>query len=131
MVGHQSARSRSADHAWLITGPLALVTVVAVTVLWIHDDDWYLKWPQGLLLFVAYIAAYVGVLNFTIRRSVFNVVLTDIPFLLAFHFLPPVMVILMVSAACAIVQIRTVSVPVKRWFNVAKSAASVTVALLV
>jgi diguanylate cyclase (GGDEF)-like protein len=82
------------------------------------------------LLFVAFMTAFVNVFNFIIRRSVFRVFLTDIPLLLAFYFLPPTMVIFMVGTASMIIQLRTAAVPTKRWFNVAKSSASVSAALL-
>lgn len=131
MVGRQPPQGRSAGYAWLITAPLALLTAFAIVIMWVNDRNWYEPWPQGLLLFASFIAAYVGVLNFTVRRSVFNVVLTDIPLLLAFHYLTPVMVIFMVGAASAIVQWRLAPMPAKACFNVAKSAASATAALLV
>jgi diguanylate cyclase (GGDEF)-like protein len=130
MAGRGRAQGRSAEYAWLITGPLAFLTVVAVVIFWINDPRWYTAWPQGLLLFGAFLIAFIGVFTFTIRRSVFNVFLTDIPLLLAFYFLPPTMVIVMVGAASMIMQGRVAASPTKRWFNVAKSSASVTAALL-
>ena len=130
MVGRPRTHGRSAEYAWLVTGPLAFFSVVTVIVQWVAEPRWYADWPQGLLLFVAYLMAYIGVFNFTIRRNVFNIFLTDIPLLLAFYFLPATMVILMVGVASLIVQSRKGAVPTKRWFNVAKSSASVTAALL-
>src|SRR3954447_21988929 len=121
MVGRQPTRGRSAAYAWLITGPLALVSVVVLVVLWLRDPQWYEAWPLGLPLFVANVAAYVGVFNFTIRQSVFMVSLTDIPLLLAFHHLPPVMVVAMNGATMMVGQLRVVTLPVKRWFNIVKS----------
>jgi diguanylate cyclase (GGDEF)-like protein len=131
MVGRPGARGRSAEYAWLITGPLALFTLGALAVLWVRDTDWYREWPEGLLLFGALLIAYTAVFNFRIRRSVFLVTLTDIPLLLAFYYLPPTMVILMVVVASMIMQVRSSPMPTKRWFNVAKSSASCTAAVLV
>src|SRR3954454_22772970 len=107
MAGRVSTGGRSADYAWLITGPLALFTTVAAVVFWVDDPRWYPAWPQGILLFVAFLIAFTGVFNFTIRRSVFNIFLTDIPLLLAFYFLPATMVIFMVGLASMIMQLRT------------------------
>src|SRR4051812_32375843 len=126
------ARSRSAEYAWLITGPLAVFAIVALAAFWANDPRWYEGWPLGLVLLAADLIAYIGVFLFTIRRSVFNVFLTDIPLLLAFYYLSPTMVILMVGVASMIVQLlRPDAVATKRWFNVTKSTASVTAALLV
>ncbi|GIE96145.1 bifunctional diguanylate cyclase/phosphodiesterase [Paractinoplanes rishiriensis] len=113
----------------MVTGPLAIVTIVATTIFWINDTDWYKAWPQGLLLLCAFLIAFVGVFNFTIKRNIFTVFLTDIPLLLAFYFLPPTMVILMVGVASLLIQFRTAAVT-KRWFNVAKSSAAVTFACI-
>jgi len=131
MVGRPVTGARSAEYAWLITGPLALFTLIALVVFWVRDTSWYEAWPQGLLLFGALLIAYTIVFNFRIRRSLFFVTLVDIPLVLAFYYLPPTMVILMVSIASVIMQFRISPVPIKRWFNVAKSAASCTAALLV
>jgi GAF domain-containing protein len=126
----RGTRGRSAEYAWLITGPLAIFTLIAFTVFWVKDPHWFKAWPQGLLLFGVFMVAFIGVFHFTIRRNVFSVFLTDIPLLLAFYYLPPTMVILMVSVASLIVQLRTKTTAAKRWFNLAKSAAGVTAAVL-
>ena len=129
MVG-RAARGRSAEYAWLITGPLAAVSVVAFIVFWVEDPHWYRAWPQGLFLFGAFLIAYFGVFNFTIRRNVFSITLTDIPLLLAFYYLPPIMVMLMVATAGMVMQLRTATPSTKRWFNLAKSSVGVTTAAL-
>jgi diguanylate cyclase (GGDEF)-like protein len=131
MVGRPRARRRSAQYAWLITNPLALFAAICVAVFWVHTPRWYDAWQPGLILLVTFVVAYIGVFNFTIRRSGFNVFITDIPLVLALFYLPPVMAICVVTVATVISQLRLAQVNTKMWFNVAKSAAAVSAALLV
>ncbi len=130
MAGRARTGNRPAEYAWLITGPLALYAIIAVILFWVRDPQWFRAWPEGLLLFGACLIAYIGVFNFTIRRSVFTVYLTEIPLLLALFFLPPTMVIIVVSAAGLVIQLRNPTAPTKRWFNLAKSAAAATTGVL-
>jgi len=125
MVG-RAPQGRSAEYAWLITGPLAIFTIIAFVIFWIVDPHWYRDWLLGLVLFGAYLVAFVGVFRLQSRRSTLNIYLTEIPLLLAFYYLPPIMVIVMVGAASMIMQFRTAAVPTKRWFNLAKSTAAAT-----
>src|SRR4051794_39871829 len=131
MVRGPRARRRSAHYAWLITNPLALFALVCAGVFWYQQQDWYKSWAAGLILLPTFLVAYIGVFNFTIRRSGFNVFITDIPLVLALYYLPPVMVILVVTVATVISQLRLVQMNTKTWFNVAKSAAAVSAACLV
>src|SRR4051812_6653063 len=130
MAGRPRARGRSADYAWLVTGPLAVFSIVASAIFWFQDRNWYASWLLGLLLLVAYLTAYVNVFDFVIRSSVFRIFLTDIPLLLMFYYLPPTMVIFMVGVSGLIIQLRSSAVPPKLWFNVAKSSAAVTAAVI-
>ena len=129
MVG-RAAPGRSAEYAWLITGPLAFFTIIAFVAFWVAGPGWYEAWPQGLALFVAFLLAFIGVLTLQIRRSTITIYLTEIPLVLAFYYLPPTMVIVMAGLASIIVQFRTAAVPTKRWFNLAKTTAGVTAGLI-
>ena len=133
MVGRPRSGRRSARYAWLITNPLAVFAIVCTIAFWIKDPEWYRPWLGGLVALAGIIVAYIGVVNVVIRRSTFSVYITEVPFLLALYYLPPVMVILLIALAVTIVQFarRAEIVPSKLWFNVAKTAASVAAAELV
>ena len=122
---------RSSQYAWLITGPLALIAVVATVLFWVADSDWYKAWPGGLVALVMLSIANVGVLHVVIRRQTLTVVVIEVPLLLALYFLPPVMVILVCVLAGLLTQVRSHVGSIKLWFNVAKAAAATSAALAV
>jgi diguanylate cyclase (GGDEF)-like protein len=122
---------RSAQYAWLVTGPLAVFALICVAVFWANRPDWYESWRGGLITMAGLMIAYVGVVNVVVRRQTFTVVATELPLVLALYYLPPVMVILAATTAPLITGVRSGIEPTKMWFNVAKSAASVSATLLV
>ncbi|MGX6602874.1 putative bifunctional diguanylate cyclase/phosphodiesterase [Micromonosporaceae bacterium Da 78-11] len=131
MAGPSRSRRRSAQYAWLFTYPLALFAVACTVAFWLGDPHWYREWPGGLLALAVYGGAYAGVFNVVIRRSTFNVTAAELPLVLVLFYLPKVMVLCVVVTAVTIMQLRSSVVPTKMWFNVAKSAASISAALLV
>ncbi|MEU4421255.1 bifunctional diguanylate cyclase/phosphodiesterase [Actinoplanes sp. NPDC024001] len=131
MAGRPPARRRSADYAWLITGPLALLAVVCTVALWRVEPDWYESWPLGILILALYVVAQLATFNIVIRRSAFEVSVTEVPLVLAIFYLPPVMTMLVVTGALLARQLSSSIPPVKLWFNVAEVAASIGVSLLV
>jgi diguanylate cyclase (GGDEF)-like protein len=131
MSGRRPSPRRSSEYAWLITGPLALVSVVCLTAFWIQDPQWYDSWLKGLAAVAALIAAHFAVLNVVVRRQSISIAVTEIPMVLALYFLPPPMVILAVTVAAGASLLRTRIGMTKLWFNVAKSAAGACAALLV
>ncbi|GIM98006.1 putative bifunctional diguanylate cyclase/phosphodiesterase [Paractinoplanes toevensis] len=131
MAGRPAARRRSAQYAWLVTDPLAIFALVCLISFWVVYPRWYTAWPAGLVALALYIVADIGVLNFVIGRSVFKVVVTEVPFVLALYFLPPPMVIVVGTLALTIGQLRASMPATKMWFNVAKAGASASMALLV
>lgn len=131
MAGRSRSPRRSAQYAWLVTNPLALFALISVVVYWVREPDWFDSWRGGLIALVGLIVAYVGVINVVVRRQTFTLVATELPLVLAFFYLPPVMVIFAATAASLITQVRSGMVATKLCFNVAKSAASISAALLV
>ncbi len=133
MVVRQRARRRSAQYAWLITGPLALFAITCAGLFWAADPRWYEYWLEGLVALGGVCLAYVGVFNVVIRRSTYSIIVTEVPATLALYYLPPTMVICAVAGATLISQLlrSTVIMPSKLWFNVAKGAASFSAASLV
>jgi diguanylate cyclase (GGDEF)-like protein len=129
----RQAPRRSSQYAWLITNPLALIAIISIAVFWTRDPDWYRSWPWGLLVLVALFVANVQTFNVVIRRQGFYVVVTEIPTVLAIYFLPPVMVIVVsIAAICfAQIQMRSWRDLTKLAFNIAKSAAATSLALVV
>jgi diguanylate cyclase (GGDEF)-like protein len=127
------SRRRTAQHAWLITVPLALFAAACAAAFWVADPFWYRSWIGGLVGLVGIVVANIGVFNVVIRRTTFSVFITEAPLVLAFFYLPPVMVLLVVAGAQVIAQLLRSDVVVapKLWFNVAKTAASVSAGLLV
>ncbi|MEV6299253.1 bifunctional diguanylate cyclase/phosphodiesterase [Actinoplanes sp. NPDC051861] len=131
MAGRSRTRRRSADYAWLITGPLALLAVACAVAFWRDDETWYKAWPAGLLILAVYVVAQLVTFNIVIRRGAFEVTVTEVPLILALYYLPPVMTVVVVTGGVLLLQLWTRLPPVKMWFNVAKSAASICVSLLV
>ncbi|MEH1054525.1 bifunctional diguanylate cyclase/phosphodiesterase [Micromonospora sp. CPCC 206171] len=128
--GRPSPR-RTTDQAWLITGPLALLATLCSVVLALVAEP-----PPGNLaiaavLFVAMAAAAIQALQIVIRRQALEVIVTEIPLVLAFYFLPPLTVVLIAALAALIGQLRRRLSPPKVWFNVAKAAAAASLAGLV
>ena len=131
-MGRPRAVRRSARYAWLITNPLALFALICTAVFWVQQPEWYRWWLGGLLALAGIIVAYIGVVNVVIRRSTFSVYITEVPFLLALYYLPPVLVVLVMTLAALIVKLaRADLVPSKLWFNVAKTSAGAAAAGLV
>ncbi|GAA4571240.1 EAL domain-containing protein [Micromonospora coerulea] len=122
---------RTTDSAWLITGPLALITVVGLIILSLASPPTVGDALAAPILLFALVAAGTQVLQFIVLRQGLSVTLTEIPLVLAFHYLQPVTVVLVAALAALIGQMRRRLTPTKVWFNVAKAGAAATVASLV
>ncbi|MEV6844816.1 EAL domain-containing protein [Actinoplanes sp. NPDC051411] len=131
MAGRSRPSRRSAQYAWLVTTPLALCSFLCITVFWYQQPHWYESWRGGLIALIGLMIAYVGVINVVVRRQTFTLVATELPLVLVLYYLPPVMAILVATLAPLITQGRSGYELTKIWFNVAKSAASVSAALIV
>ncbi|GAA0515793.1 bifunctional diguanylate cyclase/phosphodiesterase [Paractinoplanes deccanensis] len=117
----------------MITNPLALFALICAIAFWIQDPDWYEEWPGALVALAGIIVAYIGVINVVIRRNTMSFYITEVPFLLALYYLPPVTVIVVMTLAALVAKLTrgAVLVPSKFWFNVAKSSAGAAAAVLV
>ncbi|SNY52009.1 putative bifunctional diguanylate cyclase/phosphodiesterase [Paractinoplanes atraurantiacus] len=133
MVGRPRPRRRSGRYAWLITNPLALFAFLCAVAFWLQDPDWYKQWLGALVALVCIIVSYIGVINVVIRRNTISFYITEVPFLLALFYLPPVAVIVVMTLAALVAKLTrgAVLVPSKFWFNVAKSSAGAAAAVLV
>jgi diguanylate cyclase (GGDEF)-like protein len=131
MAGPQSPPRRSSDHAWLITGPLALFAICCSTVLGLTTDKPFGEWALAAFLLAAMVAAGIQVLQFVVRRQALAVTITEIPLVLALYYLPPLTTVLVAALAALISQLRRRLSPAKVWFNVAKAAAAISLAGLV
>jgi diguanylate cyclase (GGDEF)-like protein len=135
MVRRQPPPRRSDEYAWLITGPLALLAVIWSTALAIATEPLFGVWPLAgfLLVLMTLVMVVVEIpgLRFVIRRQSFTVTLTEIPLVLALHYLPPLSVVLTATIAALITQLRHRVSPAKVWFNVAKTAAAISLANVV
>jgi diguanylate cyclase (GGDEF)-like protein len=110
---------------------LAVVAFACLISFWVADPLWYHAWLGGIAAVAALIAADFAVLNIVVRRQTISIAVTEVPMVLALYFLPPVMVILAVTVAVGVSLMRTRLGMTKLCFNVAKSAAGASAALVV
>jgi diguanylate cyclase (GGDEF)-like protein len=127
----QPASGRSPDLAWLITGPLALLSVVLTTVLALTRGPLVRDWWLAGIFFVVLIVTNIGVLHVVVRRQGFSVTVNEMPLVLALFMLPPVTVIVICTLASLVTQLRRRLPPAKLWFNVAKTATGSSMACMV
>ncbi|MEU4559120.1 EAL domain-containing protein [Actinoplanes sp. NPDC023936] len=131
MAGRSRPRRRSADYAWLITGPLALFAIACTAGFWIKEPDWYRDWLPAVLLLALYLITQFAEFNVVIRRNAFSVTVTEVPLVLGLYYVSPVLMIGVVVTGALCLQMRATMLPVKLWFNVAKQGASICASLLV
>jgi hypothetical protein len=128
-------RQRSAQLAWLITGPmacLAIILIVAAISVGSADHLPILSsWKLLALFFVLFAAAEATTLNFEVLRHGMSVSLTEIPLLLALFYLSPLSVLLLRVVANALIQSRRRVIPLKQAFNTANVGAGMAIACLV
>ncbi|MDG4828396.1 EAL domain-containing protein [Solwaraspora sp. WMMD1047] len=130
MARRQRSPRRSADLAWFITAPLALVTVIWSTALSILIDEPVGEWLIAAILLLVMVVTEGSMLHFVIRRQSFGVTITEIPLVLALFYLPPLMVVVVYTLASLITQVRRKLSPAKFWFNVAKTGAATSLACM-
>lgn len=130
MVERPRPRRGGARRAWFITYPLMLFVVICSVGFWLTEPDWYRSWPLGLVFFGTLLIAHRAGLSIVIWRVSLYVGLTEIPLLLALYYLPPMMVILVAIGEGLVRHLWSGTPVTKLSFNVAKSAASSSAAIL-
>ncbi len=121
MARRQPQPRRSAEYAWFITGPLALLAVVWSTGVGILSGDPLGSWPVAIFLLAIMVASEIPNVYFVIRRQAVVFTLAEIPLVLALYFLPSLTVVLTATSAALITQLHRRLSPAKFWFNVAKT----------
>ncbi|RQX15211.1 diguanylate cyclase [Micromonospora ureilytica] len=126
-AGSPSVR-RSNEQAWLITGPLAVLAIVCSFVLALAGPP-----PPGNLfgavaIFAVMVATSTQVLQVVVRRQALEVIVTEIPLVLAFYYLPPLTVVLIAVMAALVGQLRRRLSAPKVWFNLARTAGAASAA---
>ncbi|MEV6812312.1 bifunctional diguanylate cyclase/phosphodiesterase [Micromonospora sp. NPDC051296] len=127
----REAPRRPVATAWLITAPLAGLAVASIAILAFSAELGERDVLLAALLLVVMVVAGIPTLNFVVRRQAAVVTLTEIPLVLAFYSLSPLLVVMIATMAAIITQTYRRYPPPKLWFNVARDAAGVSVAGLV
>ncbi|MCP2325642.1 diguanylate cyclase (GGDEF)-like protein [Hamadaea flava] len=131
MARSAAVARRSSELSWLVTGPLALISIVLTSVIAARVETPIGSWGLGLVFLALFIAADVATLVFQVHRNAIVASLSEIPLVLGLAFLPPVTLIVVRVLAKALIQAHRRVPPVKAAFNVASVAANVTAAELV
>jgi diguanylate cyclase (GGDEF)-like protein len=131
MTGRRPATRRPSQYAWLVTYPLALFALICLAAFWYAEPHWYEDWYLGLAALAALVVASIGMFNVVIRRQGFFVLFTEIPLVLALYYLEPAMVILVSTLATLLAYSRSRMDLTKLSFNVAKTAAATSAAVIV
>ncbi|MBX7265162.1 bifunctional diguanylate cyclase/phosphodiesterase [Micromonospora sp. Llam7] len=127
----REAPRRPIATAWLITTPLAVLAVASTAILAFTAEFGERDLFLAALLLVVMVVAGIPTLSLVVRRQAVVITLTEIPLVLAFYSLSPLLVVVIVTLAAIITQTYRRYPPPKLWFNVARDAAGVSVAGLV
>ncbi|MET8266884.1 putative bifunctional diguanylate cyclase/phosphodiesterase [Micromonospora arida] len=130
-AGGSGSPSRPAQYAWFITGPLAFAAAIFSTAIGLASQDHLRSWGLAAVLLAVMVIAGLPMLNFVIGRQSFGSRLTEIPLVLAFFFLPPLMVVAAYTLSTLITHLRYRFGLAKLAFNVANASAAASLAGLV
>ncbi|GAA5178061.1 EAL domain-containing protein [Rugosimonospora acidiphila] len=116
--------------AWFISGPLTVLTILLAVPAVAHHRPVFGSLPEAAAFLAVFVAA--DALSFTVevRRHGLRIVPTEIPFIVALFYLPPLTLLLVRTLARLIVQAR-VGPPVKLAFNTSSILASTAVGALI
>jgi hypothetical protein len=109
----------------LITGTLAIITIVFSVVLALRHDDWSDHWLRALLGLPFFVLLSMGQRHILIRRHGVALGLMEIPLVIGFYFAPAVLVVAVTATAMLIKELRLRAGPDKLAFNVARAGAGV------
>ena len=126
-----ASRRRSESYAWLITGPLVVLTIVMFIPAVIAGHPFLVPLPEILLYLAVFIAAEAISLTIEMRGHGTTITLTEIPLVVALFYLPPLPLMAVRIAALVLVNVRRRTTPVKLAFNIASQAASIAAALFI
>ncbi len=122
---------RSPELAWLVTGPLAVLTLGIAMTIALRSSHPVGSWPLALAFLGLFVLADLSSLTFEVRRQTFTLTLGEIPLLLGLFYLPPLTFIAVRLVAAIVIQIRRTATPVKAAFNIALLGTSAACASLV
>jgi diguanylate cyclase (GGDEF)-like protein len=122
---------RSENVAWIITAPLAVISIVFAAPAVAGYRPALAPWPTTLLYLALFIVAQGTLLTIEIRRQGLTVSLTEIPLVLALFYLPPLTLLGIRILAALVVQSRRRNTPVKLVFNIANVVAGNAAASLI
>src|SRR4051794_38925004 len=127
MASSPSLARRAARMPWLVTIPLAVLTIVSG---WVAstEDRASTSWWLIVLAFVGFVAADRPILTIEVRRHAMRVSAVEIPLLLSLAYPPPLSLIVARAAAVVVTQVMRRSDFVKAVFNVAAIAAGTSIA---
>ncbi|PWR11498.1 diguanylate cyclase [Micromonospora acroterricola] len=129
--GGSGSPRRSAQNAWFITGPLAFAAAIFSMTIGLVSQEPFGSWGLAAVLLAVMVVAGLPMLNFVIGRQSFGSRLTEIPLVLAFFFLPPLMVVMAYTLSTLISHLRYRFGVAKLAFNVANASAAASLAGLV
>jgi hypothetical protein len=110
---------------------MVVFALVCTVAFWIAEPDWYQTWMVGLLILGLAVVSQRASFNIVIRRSAFDITVTEVPLVLGLYYLSPVMMVVIVASGMLFMQLSAKYPPVKMWFNVASATAAICAALLV
>ena len=122
---------RSQHLAWLMTGPLGLLTITIGIPLANREPIRSADLPAGLLFAALFALTTATVLHLELNRHAMILSVTEIPLLLALFYLPPALVIITRLIGLIVVQAWQRYSIVKLCFNVALLGLATSVACLV
>ncbi|HEY2671447.1 MAG TPA: sensor domain-containing phosphodiesterase [Rugosimonospora sp.] len=125
------SRPRSENLAWVLTGPLAALTVVLTILAVLHRRPVFGSVPETLIFFALFLTAEAITINVDARRHGVNIALTEIPLVLALYFLPPLPLVLIRGVAIVTLLVRQRPPPVKLVFNVVNRVSTNAAAALI
>jgi len=127
----KTSGGRSPQLAWLITGPLAALTIVLMVPLATRYPIPGDRWPLAVLFLGLFVLAQGTVLHFAVRRESFTLTVTEIPLLLALFYLPPIMVVATRLLGLVVVLAYQRHPAVKTCFNAASVGFATSIAALI
>lgn len=130
-VTRPAPRRRSENYAWLITGPLVVLTIVMFVPAVVNRRPVLVSLPEILLYLAIFIVAEAISLTIEMRGHGTTISLTEIPLVVALFYLPPLPLMAVRIVGMLVVSVWRRTTPVKLAFNVANRAAAIAAALFI